>query len=253
MTIADNHQFTLKLLQRSLQLTAKDGSLGLETIVSLHQYHNAYSLVKDCIAPQSTVLDWGGGSGHFSYFLSDSGYNAHIYAFDKPQFVKSEIQAGTVRFTQANSQEPVRLPFADESFDAVCSIGVLEHVREIGGNERASLEEIKRILKPDGVFICYHFPNKGSWIEFLARRFGSYSHQYTYSRQDIMFIFDKILRIEKMNNYALLPRNSLRRLPRFITNSHVFASFFNWIDKCLAWCCPVINQNWLVVARKTKL
>jgi hypothetical protein len=33
----------------------------------------------------------------------------------------------------------VMLPFPDTCFDAVASVGVLEHVRETGGNELASL------------------------------------------------------------------------------------------------------------------
>jgi ubiquinone/menaquinone biosynthesis C-methylase UbiE len=253
MSISKNSQFIVKLLERSRQLTAKDGSLGLENITSLHQYQHAYDLVRELVAPQSTVLDWGGGSGHFSYFLSDSGYDTHIFAFSEPQFVTSEIQTGLVKFSQATPADPVRLPYPDHSFSAVCSIGVLEHVREIGGDERASLEEIKRILKPGGIFICYHLPNRNSWIEFLARQFGSYSHQYTYKKTDIISIFEKILTIEKLHNYAILPRNSLRRFPNFISNSHSFAVMFDWIDKCLARCVPVINQNWLIIARKTSL
>ncbi len=40
----------------------------------------------------------------------------------------------------------MRLPFADESFDLVCLLDVLEHLE----NDGAALEEYARVLKPDG-------------------------------------------------------------------------------------------------------
>ncbi|MBQ4132690.1 MAG: methyltransferase domain-containing protein [Desulfovibrionaceae bacterium] len=45
------------------------------------------------------------------------------------------------------------------------SIGVFEHVHETGGDQLASLKEISRVLKPEGFFLCFHLPNKYSWVE----------------------------------------------------------------------------------------
>lgn len=36
---------------------------------------------------------------------------------------------------------------------------------QCGGEELASLAEIRRILKPGGLFFCYHFPQKSGWVE----------------------------------------------------------------------------------------
>jgi ubiquinone/menaquinone biosynthesis C-methylase UbiE len=62
----------------------------------------------------------------------------------------------------------VRLPYADESFDAALSCGVLEHVENPGG----SLDELRRVLKAGGTLYVYKLPNRASWTEWVARRLG---------------------------------------------------------------------------------
>jgi ubiquinone/menaquinone biosynthesis C-methylase UbiE len=243
--------FYKNLLSRSSQIAAKDGSQALDVLASLHQYQRAYDIVREYIPAGACVLDWGGGSGHFTFFLEQNGYQASIFAFDSPEFVLPEMQSGRVIFTAANINEPVKLPFADNSFDAVCSIGVLEHVREIGGDERASLKEISRILKPGGIFFCYHLPNKNSWIEWMAKRVGTYHHKYTYTEPQIRHLFNGLLGIRVCTPYAILPRNSLRRLPKVFVNSSIFAYLFNSFDILLGKFLPRVHQNWLVVAIKT--
>jgi ubiquinone/menaquinone biosynthesis C-methylase UbiE len=250
MMASSNQEILEQLRQRSNQVASKDGSQGLDVLASLYQYIKAYDLTRTRIPAGAQVLDWGGGSGHFSFFLNKAGYKTHIYAFSEPQFIQLEISDGAISYRKANSTEPIHIDYSDESFDAVCSIGVLEHVREIGGNERASLQEISRLLKPGGVFLCYHFPNKGSWIEFLAKRFGSYHHQYTYDQAMINAIFKDILHIEDCQRYALLPRNSLRRLPKFIADNIHFARCVNAIDSVVCSWLPWINQNWVIIATK---
>lgn len=242
--------FYTQLLDRSSKISVKDGSLGLDVLSSLHQYHRAYLAVQNNVATGARVLDWGGGSGHFSFFLHQSGYQTDIYSFNQPHFVDQEIQKNTIPHTLADPAKPSALPYADHSFDAVCSIGVLEHVREIGGDEWASLKEIQRILKPGGVFICYHLPNQHSWIEWLAKRFGSYHHQYTFNEPQIRKLFSGLLEIRDFTRYAILPRNSLRRLPRMITNNRSFAYVFDAIDAVLCALIPRIHQNWLIIAQK---
>jgi len=56
-----------------------------------------------------------------------------------------------------------RLPFRDQSFDLVTANMVVEHLDE----PAASLAEIRRVLRPGGVFI-YHTPNYWSYWVFLC-------------------------------------------------------------------------------------
>jgi SAM-dependent methyltransferase len=129
-------------------------------------------------------LDWGTGNGHASIFLSRAGFSATGYSLD-PFFFKDLLGGLPYEFVAAEASEPTRLPFRSFSFDAVLSVGVLEHVRETGGDELASLREFHRILRPGGVMICVHFPNAASWIDGLARLTGRKFHTYRYTSKQV--------------------------------------------------------------------
>ena len=106
------------------------------------------------------------------------------------------------------SSEPVALPFDDDAFDAVLSMGVLEHVMD----PDASLEELRRVLVPGGVIHCYKLPNRFSYLEFIARHTGRYFHgeaefDLLYDLRSTRDIFDRhgfeVLEINRANMLPL--------------------------------------------------
>ncbi len=238
------------LLQREKSSQQGDGSVAFGCLMSVRQYARLYDITLKYVSAGARCLDWGGGDGHFAYFLSQNSYKASLYAFGRPTFIAQEIKEGKINFIQGDKDAPVELPYGAASMDAVFSVGVLEHVTEFGGSESASLEEIARILKPGGRFVCYHFPNKGSWIEALSRKLGGHYHANTYTKKQIEKLFEPCFDIRLIYRYAFLPRNSLRRLPKFLGNNPVLALLFDTVDRVASRLLPWFCQNWLVVAEK---
>jgi SAM-dependent methyltransferase len=90
----------------------------------------------------SKILDVGCGNGDFTLEISKLGFG--VYGIDigeenklGDKFVKVDLQNGTY-------------PFSDNSFDVVFSKSVIEHMR----HPDFLFDEVSRILKPHGVFIC---------------------------------------------------------------------------------------------------
>lgn len=240
------------LLAELIQLAQIDQSLHqFETRLSAHQYRSIYQLVLKHIAPNLTVLDWGAGNGHFSYFLVNAGYQTSGYGFGCLPHICQSFSPNKYSYKEGNWSDPITIPFPDQSFDAVVSIGVLEHVRETGGNEIASLNEIHRILKPNGLFIGVHLPNRYSWIEYIARKMNKWSHQYCYTERDIRSLTQltqfQILQIQR---YAFLPRNIWSKIPGNLGNLPSFIHIYDTLDRFLAIPFSRICQNYLIVAQK---
>jgi len=214
------------------------------------QYRKAYEVAPPHLETAMRVLDWGCGNGHFSYLLDYLGLAAIGYSFEPPPACMAD-KAG---FRYVPAADPVRLPFPDRSFDAVFSIGVLEHVTEAGGSERASLLEIRRILVPGGSFFCFHLPNRLGWTEPAARllRVGGHVHQRKYARRDITALLaDARLEPAELGCYNFLPRNRLAGLPAALNQNRAVVRAFNRLDDGLARLLPMLCQNWYFVARRT--
>lgn len=244
-----NHYINQLLLKIS-SLSNRQGSKAFDNIKSANQYRPAYEWVLNNVPQNSKILDWGCGIGHFSDFLFEFGYEVVPYGFDVPELLEHIGSPACMRYIRAN--DVTKLPFAPESFDFVFSIGVLEHVREFGGSEVSSLREIHRVLKNKGIFYCYHFPNKFSWIEFVAKCIGSWHHDYRFAKGQIYEMAELAkFRVIKCSSYGFLPRNIFgRNLIMLKLSSSISDSFFEKIDDFLETIFKKINQNWEVVLKK---
>ncbi|MFQ4138823.1 class I SAM-dependent methyltransferase [Nodosilinea sp. PGN35] len=221
------------------------------SLVGAHQYRRLYRLCDRHLVPGSRVLDWGCGNGHFSYYLVNKGYQTCGFAFE-PFPLLPELVAQGFEFQRGTPAEPVRLPYGDGEFDAVVSVGVLEHVREGQGDELASLREIYRILKPQGIFLCYHLPNRYSWIEWLSTRLPhKYYHQYRYTRADIGALCAQAqLHLLAVKRYGLLPRNVVGRWPG-VGQQPLVAAAWDGCDRALGVALSGLCQNYYFVAQKS--
>ena len=221
---------------------------------SANQYQWAWQQTLLHSDKNKAILDWGCGNGHFCIFLLEQGFqNVHGYAF-RPPSLQELLPAGqTFTFHLGDRQEPTQLPFEDSSFSTILSIGVLEHVREFGGTEVASLREINRVLEPGGLFICAHLPNRNSLIEAIARaRKAKYFHQYTYCEAEILGLLRQsgFARPSLMKRYGIIPRNSFSGRLAAIGNSKRCAQVLETADMLLSIMLRPFCQNYGFVCKK---
>jgi len=136
-------------------------------------------------------------------------------------------------------------------------------VREAGGAELSSMQELRRVLAPAGHLLVYHFPNRLSYIEALSRlihgrRYGHCAesvkfHKYLFSARDIHSLTAASgFSVLAYRRYGILPRNSFNRLPEVLRSSRFLASAVNVADAVLERPLAPITQNFYFVARPTE-
>jgi SAM-dependent methyltransferase len=133
-----------------------------------------------------SVLDWGCGKGHVSKLLRDLGpaslescdiaSNDEDSAFGQDTPIIREFRIPVTPLNHASN-----LPYRDDAFDVVLSVGILEHVT----NDLASLKEIKRVLKPGGLFFCFNLPTVRSWTQKISHLRGDHYHDRLYNEQRV--------------------------------------------------------------------
>lgn len=118
------------------------------------------------ISRESLILDFGCGQGEAVYQFRKMGFKAFgadiSTRFEQAQSkcMHEGLIAADERIFRAISLSTYTVPFEDNAFDFVFSNQVLEHVQDYS----AALEEIRRILKPEGISL-HVFPSKWRPIE----------------------------------------------------------------------------------------
>lgn len=171
-----------------------------------------------------SVLDWGCGKGYVTKLVRDLRPGKLTSCDIKSDRGDSSFGQNVPILEQFDiSVVPLvhesKLPFPEGAFDIVLSFGVLEHV----ANDRASLSEIARVLKTQGLFFCFHLPTKLSWTQFVARRGGDNYHDRLYTPRTVQHLLSADnLKILDMWYRGLLPKNRLH-YPAF--------RLFEWLDQ----------------------
>ncbi len=112
-------------------------------------YQQMYSLMRAALNKDMKVLEIGTASGLVARAVSDTVKEVHAIDFSQ------EMIANAQKLTAQQNiffsvQDSASLQFDEAFFDAVIIANVL-HIIE---NPQATLKEIKRVLKPDGMLIA---------------------------------------------------------------------------------------------------
>lgn len=127
-------------------------------------------IMKDYVSPDARILDAGCGTGLVGQALWQRHFR-HLDGNDISAVILEKARAKQVYngLRQVDLLEP--LPYQDNEYDAVCSIGVFSHVETY-----TVLDEFCRIVRPGGVIVFsqrddlsakYDFP---TWLKSLDER-----------------------------------------------------------------------------------
>ena len=123
------------------------------------------------------VLDFGCGSGYGTHLLSQ--YCKEITGVDISEdairFAGANYCNDNLTYRQIDDIQTTPLPYPDASFDTVISFQVMEHIEQT----RKYLDEIRRVLKDDGVVVIATpdrrtrlFRGQKPWNEYHVREYG---------------------------------------------------------------------------------
>lgn len=136
---------------------------------------------------RASILEVGCGTGRVASYLSPKLKCKSYMATDMdPQMVaKSENQTRNDSKIICQMANICKLPFKDESFDAVIEMDVLHHVP----NWRKGVKEINRVLKKDGKFLMrdlsietFTLPGIG----FILRQLLDYPYDDMYDQIELL-------------------------------------------------------------------
>jgi SAM-dependent methyltransferase len=187
----------------------RGGDINIRSGPQMEEYRAIVERIR-ADGPDS-ILDWGCGFGQVTSLLHDAGLN--VTAFDyNPDVPEGPRPMERYPHLQVYlSGEPSKLPFAEASFSAVLSCGVLEHVAD----PDASLEEAKRILAPGGTFYVYKLPNRTSYLEAVARRAGLYYHGAC--EHDRLYDRRSAIGLLRRHNFDVVEFRRMNMLPLTLT------------------------------------
>jgi len=140
------------------------------------------------LAPGARILDYGCGTGALVHFLVERGYDAVGYDIRDYRDEKSYALDGRCTFFDQEARQEgysidwnkFFLPYPDNSFDAIFSHQVLEHV--MGDGHEHIFQEFARVMKPGAASINL-FPPRNVFLEPhilvpLGHRIHSKSYYY---------------------------------------------------------------------------
>lgn len=116
--------------------------------------------ILDNIPPSSHVLDIGCGAGFLTNACAKKGHTVTGIDLSPSSLhmARQYDETQSVHYVEGNGYS---LPFANESFDVVCAMDLLEHVEE----PYLVIAEASRVLKTEGLFFFHTFNR--NWLSYL--------------------------------------------------------------------------------------
>ena len=127
-------------------------------------YDEMYELIRPVVR-HKTVLELATGTGLIAKHIVNAA--AHIEATDASAEMITEAKRTRSAKLHFSVQDMFRLPYAEESFDVV----IVSNALHIVPQPEKALQEIKRVLKDDGVLIAPTFTHAGNSFSGKVKAF----------------------------------------------------------------------------------
>ncbi len=107
------------------------------------------------IRPGDSILDIGGGPGHYSIHYARQGHEVTLLDLsdENVRFAKKKARQYGTKITAMQGNATDLSGFADDSFDIVFLMGPLYHLMT-EEKRICAIREAARVLKPDGYLFC---------------------------------------------------------------------------------------------------
>lgn len=145
-----------------------------ERLLSPHgrlEFERSKSIIqRNIFKPPAKILDLGGGTGHYSFWLANLNYEVHLVdAMDSHvETAKQVVQNYTLASISVGDARGTR--FGDEMFDVVLMFGPLYHLTE-RRDRMLALTEANRVLKPGGKLFAVAISKFASLYDGYLRGF----------------------------------------------------------------------------------
>ena len=127
-------------------------------------YDEMYELIRPVVR-HKTVLELATGTGSIAKHIVNAA--AHIEATDASAEMITEAKRTRSAKLHFSVQDMFRLPYANQSFNVV----IVSNALHIVPQPEKALQEIKRVLKDDGVLIAPTFTHAGNSFSGMVRAF----------------------------------------------------------------------------------
>jgi len=168
------------------RVTPPEDHAGAIEQVQFVRHLFAYSQASHLISPIGRVLEVGSGEGYGADYLACE--ERAIVATDVSLQSLRHLTAAYPRITRRCQATGSELPFKDDTFDAVVSFQVIEHL----STPVTFLREIRRVLKPSGQVILTT-PNRRLRLLPFQRPWNPY-HVHEYVGTELDRLLGKVFR-----------------------------------------------------------
>jgi SAM-dependent methyltransferase len=151
----------------------------LEGFLSRQRSRQAGKLIPPALRA-GRILDIGCGS--YPLFLVGSAFAERIGIDRVAVSLPDQLRPATLKILKHDVHTGATLPFPDDCFDVVTMLAVFEHLEPAVLSRL--LAEVRRVLKPGGVYVMTTPAHWTDWLLRLLVKLGMVSHEEIDEHQD---------------------------------------------------------------------